>query len=270
LLTSRLEDPKLLVLGNPEFGPAPITSGDASSYIPLPNSEKECAEVCRLFTTRYGGRVTALQQKDATQAKFRSQIEASDFTFVHLATHGFHGSESSALGRRSEYSESYLAKATGLVFAGANLTDETPTSLTADEIVNLPLSKTEQVVLSACNTSVGEDAKGANEAIYSLRRAFHVAGVESILASAWSVPDHATLAIMRQYYANIWQKRMNKRDALRAAKIWMINHYQPSPEPDQLAVRGEVFKRKVVSSKSSSRRASPYYWGAWTLSGGAN
>src|SRR5262249_40093898 len=83
----------------------------------------------------------------------------------------------------------------GLVLAGANRADQADRGiLTADAIVSLPLQHLELVVLSACDTGLGEVAGG--EGVFGLQRAFHLAGAHNVVASLWKVDDEATAALM--------------------------------------------------------------------------
>jgi len=88
----------------------------------------------------------------------------------------------------------------GLVFAGVNALSsaEDDGLLTALEASNLDLRGTKLVVLSACETGLGEVRNG--EGVFGLRRAFVVAGAETLFMSLWQVADEATKDLMTSYY----------------------------------------------------------------------
>ena len=129
---------------------------------------------------------------------------------MHLSTHGFvlpdQQIKTDKLGtsRPSGLEDPMLRF--GLFFAGADrvLNQEQPLEgaddgvLTVYEATNLNLQGTEQVVLSTCETGLGESRNG--EGVFGLRRAVQVAGADSVLMSLWSVPDRGTRELMTLFY----------------------------------------------------------------------
>ena len=127
--------------------------------------------------------------------------------------------------------------------------------LTAEEIGSLNLDGVEVVMLSACETGLGKVAGG--EGLLGLQRSFQVAGPQTVVASLWKVHDAATRDLMEHFYENRWgEKSMGVLPALREAQLSMLR---------------EGRKRGVVldepSPAPSSKRAPPYYWAAFVLSG---
>ena len=91
--------------------------------------------------------------------------------------------------------------------------------LTALEASGLNLWGTKLVVLSACDTGVGEVRK--SEGVYGLRRAFVLSGAESLLMSLWPVSDYTTRNVMTRYYKNLKQGS-GRADALREVQLEML------------------------------------------------
>jgi len=109
----------------------------------------------------------------------------------------------------------------GLALAGANLSDDSNDDgiLTALEASGLNLWGTKLVVLSACDTGVGEVRNG--EGVYGLRRAFVLAGAETLVMSLWPASDYSTRTLMTNYYRNLKQG-MGRGAALRQVQLDML------------------------------------------------
>lgn len=151
-----------------------------------------------------------LQENQATEEAFYQYIQKEP-KIIHLATHGFfYESPIDTLSiKRNEpifiNSTNALIRS-GLVLAGANHVwqgkpkpqNQEDGILTAYEISLLNLRNTELVVLSACETGLG-DIKGS-EGVFGLQRAFKIAGAKNLIMSLWQIPDYATSKLMEAFY----------------------------------------------------------------------
>jgi CHAT domain-containing protein len=159
---------------------------------------------------------------------------------LHLATHGFFlkDQDPGALAETSDKRRKIQVSSTtakpnltienpllrsGIALAGANRTlqsggvGNSDGIVTAEKVLGLRFRGTEMVVLSACDTGVGEVRAG--EGVFGLRRAFLQAGAKSLVMSLWSVPDRETKELMIAFYTNIFFKKMKRSQALRQAAL---------------------------------------------------
>ncbi len=140
------------------------------------------------------------------------KAEAPGKRIIHLATHGYCISGlsdepnriSANGGSDIRFKENPLLRS-GVFFAGANLHGKDADSLgiddgvlTAYEVSAMDLHGTDMVVLSACETGLGEVQQG--EGVYGLRRAFQVAGARTVISALWPIPDRETTSIMGDLY----------------------------------------------------------------------
>jgi CHAT domain-containing protein len=170
---------------------------------------------------------------------------------LHIATHGFFLQDANAeasrntsgpgakSGRLPAFKIEEPLLRSGLALAGANLNRGSGREgiLTALEASNLNLWGTKLVTLSACETGVGEVRNG--EGVYGLRRAFFLAGTETLVMSLWPVSDRVTREMMTTYYTGL-NKGLGRGEALRQAQLAML-------------------KRKG--------REHPFYWASFIQSG---
>ena len=156
---------------------------------------------------------------------------------LHIASHGFFLDDGDRRASSPAISQNPLLRS-GLALAGANLDESHGDGiLTALEAAGLDLWGTKLVTLSACDTGVGEIHNG--EGVYGLRRAFMLAGAETLVMSLWPVSDAIARDTMVAYYARL-RIGMGRGDALRQAKL-------------------SVLKRPNLRH--------PYYWAAFIQSG---
>ena len=218
------------------------TRGASSSWNYLEGTLTEVQEIERILQDNQIA-TTAWIGEQATEQAFKL-LTARSPSVIHIATHGFffeNPKEESSnfnpdLTQNSVYklSEDPLMRS-GLILAGANESWKAGSNismgedgiLTALEISNLDLSKTDLVVLSACETGLG-DIDGS-EGVFGLQRAFKMAGVKNIIMSLWEVPDAETAEFMNSFYKN-WISLGNTKAAFRSTQLEMSNKYKSEPE----------------------------------------
>ena len=219
------------MFGNPTFY---LTASANNSIAALPGTEKEVNELQDLLKQK-GWKTSEYTETSATEERVKDVDSPKIF---HIATHGFYTPEvtESDAARLTE-SESALNEnpllKTGLLLKGAgdilnknkyNYNAESGI-LTAYEAMNLNLDKTDLVVLSACETGMGEVSNG--EGVYGLQRAFLVAGAKALIMSMFKVDDEATQKLILTFYKK-WLASGNLRQSFVDAKKELRTQY---PDP---------------------------------------
>lgn len=159
-------------------------------------------------------------------------------TVLHLATHGYFFPDPQAAkqdqaqaGAAFKLSNHPMIRS-GLILASANHAWKTGTPLrpnledgilTAYEAAQLQLENTELVVLSACETGLGEIQ--GSEGVYGLQRAFKIAGARYLIMSLWQVPDFQAQLFMNAFYAHWLEEKQPIPDAFRVAQSDMRKQY---------------------------------------------
>ena len=198
----------------------------------LPATEYESQVVTDMHAdaTEDQGRSLLLQGADATEERLKAEMPRH--AILHLATHGFFQPEGlpsmwdASLDVATRLTGLHPGLLSGLVLAGVNRPldaedDRDDGYLTASEVTLLHLDDVELVVLSACETGLGRPQSG--EGLAGLRRAFDMAGADTVISSLWSVKDESTSVLMQSFYANLFFKGMGRHEALRAAQLEMLN-----------------------------------------------
>ena len=196
---------------------------------PLPGVSEEVRALKELLP-----QATFFTKEQATKAALKS---LSGPSILHIATHGFflqdeqqataenraaaQAKDRTRLGKLVARVDNPLLRS-GLALAGANQSSNGNTDgiLTALEVAGLDLWGTKLVVLSACDTGVGEVKNG--DGVYGLRRALVLAGAESQVMSLWAVSDRSTRDLIVGYYKRLLQGA-GRGEALRQAQLQMLN-----------------------------------------------
>ena len=259
--------PRLLALGDPDYGksknPAPERSdradaletarsvlnggqrlGAPGSMQRLPYTKRELDGIASLFQEKSQLAETHLKL-DANEDRLHQDLRGIDY--IHIASHGISLPNDPENGLHP--SDSFLAltllpederKKRGLKQNGL---------LQAWEIANHLQLDAELVVLSACETAIGENRGG--EGLMSLARAFLQAGARSVLASLWKVDDLSTSELMIRFYRHLLDGE-SKVDALRFAQMELASG------PIEVEIDGEMVEKDFTA---------PYYWAGFQLIG---
>ena len=220
----------------------------------LPGTATEVSEIQGLFQkSNFASQVFSGEKADEESFKLLGKSKNSP-RVLHVATHGFFFPDPKTTSARFETSPTLGAAEpvfkisdhpmlrSGLILAGGNaawqgaktLEGREDGILTAYEISQMNLSNTELVVLSACETGLG-DIQG-NEGVYGLQRAFKIAGAKYLVMSLWQVPDQETAVFMTTFY-----------------KHWLTDK-QPIPE---------AFRN--TQKEMRERFINPYQWAGFVL-----
>lgn len=213
-----------LVLAYPKVEQEPNPTIVVPDFPTLRFADDEAEAIAAL----YG--VEPLLGKTATEAALQQQVAGAGI--LHLAAHGYYNSDTPL--------NSLIALAPG---------DDYDGWLTAGEVYGLNLKQTNLVVLSACQTQLGELKKDQEDRIQlnvtsgddvvNLTRAFMFAGTPTVVATLWNVDDEATPQLMERFYTHL-QAGLGKAEALRQAQLALLK------EP---------------------ATADPFFWAAFVLSG---
>ncbi len=221
------DDPRLRSVRS--SAPTPVRMLDAersasgfgrATFSRLPSTRREALDILSLVSK--GTSLSALDF-DANRRLVTSEA-LSAYRFVHIASHGLLNS------LHPELSAVVLS----LVNAEGEVQDG---FLQTTDVYDLKLNA-DLVVLSACETALGEEVRG--EGLVGLTRAFMYAGAQGVVASLWTVPDVSTAELMTRFYQAMLVKNLRPAAALRQAQI-------------------SIWKER--------RWARPYFWAAFTLQG---
>ncbi|TXI69679.1 MAG: CHAT domain-containing protein, partial [Cyclobacteriaceae bacterium] len=230
-----VSEEEAFVLGFPDYG------GNA---VALPGTKVEIDGINKILGAS-GYKVVKREQREASEASLKS-VKAP--TLMHIATHGYFLADADltsgdAMGIDAENARNNPLLRSGLILAGVqsqnnnsvDLNSNDNGVLTAYEAMNMSLEGTDLIILSACETGLGDVRAG--EGVYGLQRAFLVAGANALIMSLWKVDDAATQELMTNFYTN-WSKTGNKQKSFKQAQVQLMTKYKD-----------------------------PYYWGAFVMMG---
>jgi CHAT domain-containing protein/tetratricopeptide (TPR) repeat protein len=226
----------------------------AMHFAPLPAAVKEVEQVTTLWNKAHGiesgvGRQGganpslpyAMRLTGAAASESAFKLAAPGHRVLHLATHGFFlgdrctspadAAASTAVATSVKIGRENPLLLSGLILAGANRRNVVAPGqedgvLTAEEVAALDLTGVEWAVLSGCDTGVGQVRAG--EGVFGLRRAFQVAGVQTVIMSLWPVEDQAARQWMATLYASRFLKKVSTADAVRAASLAVLHQRRTS------------------------------------------
>jgi len=252
----------LLVLGNPDYDATAerrltaISSDSESALTPnswwaaerhrggcltpgnihepgLPGTQTEVETVAESFKRETEESAIELTGSRASEDAFKRLAPGK--RILHLATHGFYSSPS-CNGGSGRVAQSYQNPllSSGLLLAGCNQLGKNRDTLGLDdgvlsalEVSALNLSGVQLVVLSACESGIGELMTG--EGIWGLRRAFQLAGAHTVVSTLWPIDDRISADMMGSIYGHSIR---NIPVTLREAQLEQLRKLRKAGFPD--------------------------------------
>lgn len=199
--------------------------GALDIFLPLKGTKYEMEQISSLLQ-KQGVFPVCYKKEMATEESVKNLSNHSP-VWLHFGTHGFYSPEPLGVDENDDElsyqsTEEYVLSKSALVFAGANNTLLEGNSdsnrdgfLTAYEMSTLDLSKTDMVVMSACESGLGDIG---SEGVFGLQRGVKKAGANSILMTLNKVNDHATTLFMVHFYQGLIDGLSKNRALLEAQK----------------------------------------------------
>ena len=255
---------------------AVLRDGKKLQFGPLAAAQAELSSI-KDWREQVGdeAQIKSLRRKQATESAIREA--APRYQWLHFVTHGYFAPDGFGIAPAADTSPIGMigqdrprpvgpnpGLLSGLAFTGANQPQDPAKDdgiLTALEVSALPLDDVQMVVLSACETGLGQVAGG--EGLLGLQRAFQLTGAQTTVATLWKIPDAATTRLMERFYSNLWKKRMGRLAALREAQTWMLREGQKVTVIENGKTRGLAIPEQPAVADTLP----PYYWAAFVLSG---
>jgi CHAT domain-containing protein len=187
---------------------------DGRTYEALTNVRQEINQVVAQIPDS-----KQLLDENFTYARLQAELSQTAYSIIHIATHGTFGTVPE---------DSFLVTGNNDKLTMTDLDNMIGTVARSSKLVDL-------LVLTACETAIGDNRVGLGLAGVVVN-----AGVKSVLASLWSINDAATVTLVKKFYAEWYQNKVSKAEALRRAQQTLI---------------------------SSRKYAHPYYWAPFILVG---
>lgn len=203
----------------------------------LPWTKKEAEDIYATLE-KSGIQATLLEGREAREENMKKYgAGTTSPAILHLATHGYFFPDADSAATTSFIASKHPLIRSGLILAGANaawLGTNIPDAsedgiLTAHEIAQLDLRNTDLVVLSACDTGLG-DLEG-NEGVYGLQRAFKLAGARYVIMSLWNVADKQSYEFMTTFYHEWLDNKKEIPTAFYTAQHKMREQYKAPFNP---------------------------------------
>lgn len=199
--------------------------GALDLFLPLKGTKYEMEQITAILKKK-GLTSICRRGEEATEESVKA-LSYNSPTWLHIGTHGFYSPEPLGVDENDDElsyqsTEEYVLSKSALVFTGANntLLEGNPDSnrdgfLTAYEMSTLDLSKTDMLVMSACESELGDIG---SEGVFGLQRGVKKAGANSILMTLNRVNDHATTLFMVRFYQGLIDGLSKNRALLEAQK----------------------------------------------------
>lgn len=236
-----------VIIADPDYDLSESNESEHSNSL-IQNARNFCEDLVpflRLEGTRVEGREIhkiiggeLWLGQDALKARFMELISPK---ILHIATHGFFQPSCQTTTKKwdSDFRSGFVLAGVNSYIFGQLLPAEVGNGIiTAYEISGLNLFSTDLVVLSACETGIGDII--FCEGVYGLRRSFAIAGARALVLSLWSIPDEETKDLMVIFYS-LLKSGKGKSEAMREAQLALKKKY-----------------------------SHPYFWGAFILQGDAS
>ena len=266
---------------------------------PLPGTQIEAEAIYKSLEVS-GVSSTLYTDSIGTEASFKN-LNGKKTSIMHIGTHGFYWTEKEAKNydykflmddeTSNRYVEDKQLTRSGLLFAGANYVlsgneNKLPEGvddgiLTAKELTTIDLRGLDLVVLSACQTGLGEIT---GDGVFGLQRGFKKAGAQTIVMSLWKVNDEATRLFMTKFFETMkFDKEghpTNKHEAFLAAQRYLREEYEiEQTRTINSNLTGSQIRRleregKSVEAQTITEKVKPYaapeYWAAFIMLDGIN